>query len=308
MPRLNAHGVALLGRSGGPASVNGRIIIDPGGGPASWLNGDTILVNTNARAVWEVLAVSVKDPSVRILLQPGGANDLAAGGDRWLSWAAGYGLDGSLGHLAAAGLRGAGLDGTLAYCPDRQVGVGLVLAAPDGSEVNVPGAIVYDEYSLQVLGPSTALWYDGARVNTFGDIPPLVFAVPPGKTRLVHLPGEDWLVYWSESLQALVAHVNGATDGYRLQEGPFAFNHDAVAVDGELVVAWSLTQGEGPSDGVTVQVDRSRPRVPLVVAPEPPDPIPPDPEPEPPQPEPPGPDPEPEPPIIEPYYRAQEYR
>src|SRR5436190_16758274 len=301
MARLNAQGQLLLGRSGGPASIEGRVIVSPGGGPACWLDPHTILVNSDTpignppTVAWRVLAVDTES-LIPVLFHAAGANDLAAGGRRWIGWSP-VGFFGSLGAVPNAGVRGAGLDGTLAYCPDRQLGVGMILAAPNGDQVEIPGAQVYDEYSLQVLGPGQAVWYDGQGVHTCGALPALRFAVAPGKCRLVRLPGEDWLVYWSESLQALVAQVNGATDGYLLQQGPFAFNHDAGAVNGEVVVGWSVTQGENPEDWRKVTLDRSQPRVPLTTQPVPPEPHPePEPEPEPPHPEPPHPEP-PIPPI-----------
>src|SRR5262249_53875257 len=77
-----------------------------------------------------------------------------------------------------------------------------------------------------------------------------------------------WWVYVSGD--RLIAQVDGATDGYVLSTGGVAFHHDAVVVDGEIVIAWSRTQGEAPDylvDGVLVKgdvgqltLDRTKPR------------------------------------------------
>src|SRR5260221_836068 len=114
MPRLNARGQALMGRSGGPASVDGRVIVLPGGGPASWLDDETIIVNTNARGSWEILSINVTNGFMR-QLHAGGANAMAAGGGRWLCLASGTGLFGSLGSIPPAGLLCARPDGPLGH-------------------------------------------------------------------------------------------------------------------------------------------------------------------------------------------------
>lgn len=261
MPRNNTLGSAAMGIGGGPASVDGWTIITPGGG-ACWLNDHTLVVQTQVEGKWCVVAVDLTS-GVRTTLANHGVNELAAGGDRWLGWANGIGLVGSLGSKPLAGLRGAGPDGTLAYVPDYQDGRGLVLVSPQNNEFVVPNAgFVLD---LQVLGPRAALWYDGQTVQVYGR-PAIRPALKPGRTRVVSVAEGDWLVYWAEGT-GLVAQLDGASDGYVLESRPIAFNHDASVHGGQVVVSWSTTQGEGPDDLRRVTLDRTKPRRPLAVTP-----------------------------------------
>jgi hypothetical protein len=275
MPILNDRGQAVMGQGGGPCSVDGQLLIEPGGGPASWFDNRTVLASSNALSgVWEVVAVDVSTRT-RSVFAPAGVNSLCAGGGRWLGWAAGTGLMGSLGNRPNADLRAAGRDGTLAYCLDRQDGRGFILAAPDGSECVVPDVWAFD---VQVIGPRAAIWYDGNRTGSVGITPPRP-ALPAFRLRRVELAGEVWLVYWhrtarDEDSRGLIAQLDGASDGYVLETRPIAFNHDAVNPIGtnDLVVAWSTTSGEGPNDLVKVSVDLTRPRVPLASPPPPKEP------------------------------------
>ncbi len=306
MPRLNQLGQAAMGVGAGPCSVDGRLVLPVGGGPAQWFANDVLLVNSNVDGPWQVLAVFVGDPTQRSVMRLTGANDLvAAGAGLWLGWTALEGVFGTV-TLPLAGVVAAGFDGTLAYCPNYQTGIGVVLRAPGGQETAIPTAVPLGLGFFQVLSATSAVWTDfHTGLTTFGR-PAFTAALPVGRCRVARVRGEDWLVYWSEGT-GLVAQVDGALDGYILETAPTAFNHDAVMVHGpsgeELLVAWSLTAGEGPGDLVRVQVDRSAPRVHL--PPVDPDPpiivVPPEPEPGPEPPEPtPGPEPEPEPEPMEP--------
>jgi hypothetical protein len=236
-------------------------ILTPGGG-LCWLTPDICVAQTQIAGQWQVVTIPAIGGAPTVLY-PFGANDLCAGGGRWLGWSSVVGLVGSLGSKPLAGLRAAGPDGTLAYCPNYQSGRGLILASVDPAgviaEFLVPGA----GYTLdvQVLGPTSAIWRDGRNPCAYG-VPVPTPALGSGRLRRVDLAGEIWLVYWAEGT-GLVAQVDGATDGYVLESRPIAFNHDAVGVAGALVVAWSTTQGEGPNDLVTVTVDRTKPRQPL---------------------------------------------
>jgi hypothetical protein len=261
MPTLNSRGQAAMGQAGGPGSVDRRVLLDPGG-ELCWVTDDLLIGNTGSDAAgWQVVAINLT--GAWIPLAPG-ANTLCAGGGRWLGWAdpakGGAGLFGSITH-PAAGPRGAGPDGTLAYCRDYQSGRGLVLQAPDGTETEAPA----DIYALdvQVLGPTSALWNDGHDHTEVLGRAPVRPALPSWRLRLVTVDSVDYLIYWSEGT-GLVVQVDGAADGWILEPRPIAFNHGAREVNGALVVTWSTTSGEGPNDLVTVTVDRTQPRVPLV--------------------------------------------
>lgn len=264
MPRLNAKGQALCGVGAGTVSVDGAAIGVQGGGPASWLDDQTILVNSPALGPWNVVSVPAAGGAPALVLE-GGANVLAAGGGRWLAWRASDGLHGSLGNLPAAACRGAGLDGTLGFCPSYASGVGLVLAAPDGTQMSIPDAVVLDDYALQVIGPGQAVWFGNGAVHVVGVAPPQLAAPAQKIRRCVTGDGELWWVYVTGD--RLVAQPQGGTAGYVLSTGGVAFDFDAVVVNGQIVVAWSVTQGEAPGDLRKVTVDRTKPRVPLAPPP-----------------------------------------
>lgn len=265
--RLNDRGQALGGIGSGPVTVNGQTILIhgallQGGGPASWLDRDTILVNSPTLGSWAVIAVPLAHPDDAVVIHPGGANKIVAGGGRYLLWIGpGVGVVGSLGDLPAAGVRGAGLDGTLGYCPNYALGTGLELAAPDGTALYVPGAIVLDDFALQVIGPGQAVWFGNGVVSVEGVAPP-VLACPPQKIRrVVTGDGEIWWIYVSGDRG--LAQRDGASDGYVLSTGGQFFNFDAIALAGEIHVAWAVQQGEGVGDYRGITIDRSQPRVPL---------------------------------------------
>ena len=91
MPRFNGLAQAVMGRSSGPASVDGTLVVNPGGGPASPISNTEVLVNSNARTgVWETVKVEVASGVMRRMGNT--ANTLVAGGGRWLGWANGAGL------------------------------------------------------------------------------------------------------------------------------------------------------------------------------------------------------------------------
>lgn len=263
MPRLNRYGQALSSPypdGAGTVSVD-RIAILPAAGQACWLEDELVIANAQVEGIWRVVAIPSAG-GIRLVLDPAGSNRIVAGGGRWLGWSAGRGMFGTLGERPSAGVLAAGPDGTLAWCLDYQTGMGFVLTAPGGSETFVPDAFVHD---IQVLGPTSAIWWDfrgGWMAVGTEDVRP---ALPAGRLRVATVARERWLVYWSEGT-GLIAQVDGANDGYILERRPIAFNHDAAAVpvlnetDALLVVAWSLTQGEAPHDLVWLIVDKTAPR------------------------------------------------
>src|SRR5690606_1246573 len=100
--------------------------------------------------------------------------------------------------IDGAGLKAMGPDGTLAYCPDRQDGRGLILRAPDGREtLLVAGRPVSD---VQVLGPTDAIWIDSPRGGPIDGTVRLP-TVPPGRCyapRRVVVAGRAWWLYGHE--------------------------------------------------------------------------------------------------------------
>src|SRR5262252_5642482 len=274
MPLLNGRGDVLGGAGGAQGHLNGRPFPFVSFSGGAWLDDGTVLVAIPAStssgsvlATWSVGAPSptpIPDPANQ------GANDWAAGGGRWIAWLAGYGVFGALGHLPAAGLPNSGTpvcrhcvapDGTIAYVPDRQAGNALMLANADGSPQGPIGPMW--PYDAQTLGHGAVIWRGGA----YGTPTPRPGVSDAITIVAVDLPdGERWLVYWSNSL-GFVVQLDGASDGYLLGTTGTFFNHHARAVGNELVVAYSLTQGEAPGDVRVVVIDRTVARVPLVPPP-----------------------------------------
>lgn len=263
--RLNARGVALMGQGQTTVSVQ-KVPKLPNAGIGGWIDDAHFVANAllpaepGRPAGWYVVQYDALLNRVSPLVR-GGANTLVAGGGRWLGWTP-SGMFGTPvarpAEMRKADVRGAGLDGTLAWCRDQVSGIGLVLTAPDLSVVEVPSAVAFD---VHVLGPGMAVWFDGQTVYSVGiSVRP---ALPSGKMRVAFVDNETWLVYWSEGI-GLIAQLNGSADGYILETRPIAFNHDAVGVGSDLVVAWSTTQGEGPGDLIWQIVDRTLPRARLL--------------------------------------------
>lgn len=269
MPFLNGRGQAVMGLGGMPASVDGKVIADPGGG-ACWLSDNLAILQTQVDGKWTLATVTIATGKVELMPWTPGATELVAGGVRYAA-----GLNGSMyGSITRAGAwpKAAGPDGTLAYVRDYQSGLGLVLNAPDGSETDIPHAVAID---TQVLGPASALWHNGKTLGWYG-CEPLRPALPAGRTRVAVLNGVTWLVYWRLDDKGLIAQVNGADEGYVLETRPICFNHDARAVSGQIVVAWAETGGEAPDSLRKFTIDPAAPRVkltaPVVVVP-PTDPV-----------------------------------
>jgi hypothetical protein len=304
MPRLNSRGQALMGVGDGVLSLDRVRIYDGLGGRVCWYDDDTPIAQIQDAAGKYTLGL-YRDGVMRAIPFTEGCTFLAAGGDRYQVYLATTPSRclGSLGELPGAGLcadegtgvAAAGPDGTIAFTRNQQTGTGFVLAAPgvdpkDWFEYFKP---VRD---LQVLGPRAAAWTEAQRICVAGVSVPSQIA-PAWRPRVAFVAGAAWIVYWTEVL-GLVAHPwQDASRGFVIQLGDRAFNHDAVGLDGSLRVAFSLTQGEGPYDLVTV--DR-RPDVDTVdlwrLLPQPIPPIPPQPPTPPVPPVPPVPPPPPEPP------------
>jgi hypothetical protein len=259
MPRLNANGDVLAGVAGVQGSFNRTPYPFQTFGGGAPLDASTVLLSIPAPAPMEAELATWHPGDVSPLVIDIGPNDFAADGGRWIAWRAGTGAYGSLGALPDAGVPGphaVGPDGAIAYVPNRAIGYGLVLVDPNGVTHDIPGIV---PYGVQVLGAGQLIYQGGA----YGRLIPVPAAANAQGVLLATMDDGDWLAYWADGL-GFVVQLDGAIDGYILGTTPTFFNHDIRNVHGSLIVAWSLTQGEGPSDVQTLTIDRSVPRVPLV--------------------------------------------
>lgn len=265
MPSLNSRGQILMGRGGVRASVGGVLLPIMGGDlGAGWFDDDSV-VGQSLNAT-QILLVDLAGNVLKVLAGHG-ANAVVAGGDRWASFLAPDSrtgapshVDGSLGPLPGASILAANDAGTIAWRQDYHAPAGMMLSDPSGNVTPVPSAVPID---VQVIDSSAAIWYDGKVIQAIG-VPQPKPALPSEKMRRVEIGPEVWLVYWSPLTKQVIAQIDGADEGYTLTApGALAYNRDAANINGELVVCWSVTSGEGPGDDRSVLVDRTKPRVPL---------------------------------------------
>lgn len=234
-------------------------------GGGAWLTAEDVLINAQLPGrrfeLWQRNLLA----GTAMLVDARGANEVVAGGGRFLAFLADgrTGVYGTLGSLPNAGVRGASREGVLAYCQSYQNGLGFVLADPNGTPPFT--YLTAAAQDLQVVSPASAYWYDllDHQVHTLGLLP-IRPALRPQRTRILPASplGARWLIYWAITDAGkdlgLVAQLDGELEGWMLETRPIAFNHDAVITpEGKLIVAWSISQGEGRGELVKVEVTRS---------------------------------------------------
>ena len=251
MPRLNAHGAAVMG-VGGQVSID-NVVYANRGTCATWLNDETIICQTTDLGPWMVCICKVGQPGQWAAYWGNGCNQLAAGGGLWQCWLSGVDCFGEYGHLGpdvSLGLtdndnRGyAGPGGEINLVPAG--GLGITIHARSGV-VAIPFGAARD---VQVLGPSSAVWRDDAGLFYAQGVTCPAQASGGSNPRYCVLPdGTPWIVY-SSSAFGLIAHpADDASSGIVLAApGVNAFYPDARVVNGKLVAAWSSGAGELPGE------------------------------------------------------------
>lgn len=261
MPRFSALGAIAAGMSGYKVSINREVYAEPAGG-AEWLDAHRVVFNAKVGEpdTWRLTIGGVGLAPVEAY--PEGMHDIAAGGLVWAAWNP-RGLVSNL-HppMPRAGLKAVGPDGTLAYTPDRQSGLGLILRAPDGQETHVTDT---GSLAVQVIDRVNALWWQGGKIrSTLGD--PVVGPGQVSGARTVVHQGQRYLLYHVEvgGKGRLILQPDWRTArGWVLTEGD-AHRPDLVSVNGHLRVCWSTTEAEGPTSIRDLTIDLTRPQVSLV--------------------------------------------
>lgn len=263
MPRFSVKGRVAAGIAGAGVSIDGKVVATTAGGE-EWLNANSVVYSRKV-AEPDQWGVFSHDGLVEKALDPKGANRLYGGGEVWAAWTP-SGIRSNL-HPAmpAAGLFGVGPDGTMAFCRNFGSGVGLVLRAPDGAEVELTTTAVKD---VQVLGRRDALWVAAGRIKSSlplaGDpITPVGYCEVP---RLTSSPTQTFLIYFNSDAvgERLVVQTKWDSPvGYTLLEAPpnglRAFRPDLKWLDGKLYAVWSVTEGAGPASIRKVEVDLTQP-------------------------------------------------
>jgi hypothetical protein len=257
MAKLNTLGEVCGGVGGGTVSAEGVVYAQPGGGTC-WLDDDTIIYQCYrpeyeplVAGGWALEQTNIRT-SARTMVVARGANKLYAGGGRYEAWLGGYGCYGTVVDTTA-GVVGAARDGTLALVPDVATGLGLTLYGPAATQTHAPSDRV-EQYGLCVLGPTSALWLGPS--NAFevlnGTLPDQVGAAWSPVSILV---GTDrWIAYWCDEY-GYVLHPYDSLEGYLIEAGPHVFWPDAIAVSGQIRVAFSWTQGEQPGEIVVRDIN-----------------------------------------------------
>lgn len=236
MGRFSSFGTFVSG-NGGQISYDGILAGGNVGTCAQWLTDNLIIANVQfPDGIFRVGQFDVWNPGAGwTALDARGANALSAGGGRWAAFTPALGVFGHINDaIAGLSLQGtdqrgaAGSDGTLATVANYQVGTGLQL---NGVEI-APHQICRN---AQVLNAATAVWDGGGNVH-IGQV------LPYQRMRIVG----DWRVYYTPQW-GIVAHpVDRPQEGRVIAQ--VGYHHDAVLVDGRVLVGYSTGIQELPNE------------------------------------------------------------
>jgi hypothetical protein len=231
-----------MGSGGHQGSVDQQYVADAMG--PYWLNNDEIVYPSYSGTISKLNPFIGSQPEV---VAPRGCNDLRADGDVWAAWLAGYGLFASTGYYnAIAGLVAVGPDGSIAYTPNRQEGVGCNVRRPDGTEWRLTNGIVYD---LQLLGDELAIWTVSQHVQTVGLPPPQVLPGGVWGPKVATVGVDLYICYFSGSAGVVIHPYLDRSKGWVFAApGVNAYNHDMKESGGTLKVVASSGAGELPSE------------------------------------------------------------
>lgn len=270
--RLNTSGDVVAGVGGLHVSINNKPIGQ--GGAAAWRT-DTEVVYGAVRDTreWKVLGYQTQT-KVTSELADLGASDLYAGGGVWARYLADRGKTGltaSTGFsCSSCGLLEVGPDGVIYYNTDRDHGI--LARYPDGRTITLVPSSQRTARALRGV-PGGAIWSTDNLRAAVWNLPQPVTA--PGEDvfnpRAMQVKGEWWIVYGTQT--RILAHPFSTPVGYVVADLGNTFGMDAIAWPGGIRVAYSTTQGEQPGDVRFIDLDISRPRLPLARPVVPPTPV-----------------------------------
>ena len=258
-----------MGAGGVPGSLNGQYYPFSTYGRGAFVTPTALVVAQAPSALlgrWDIGA-----PTATTLSPPHTANAIAGGGGQWIALSEAPDgsratlLVGTIPDLYGAGMGDVAFDGTIAFKSIYQSYDGVTIIPPGASRpahVNWPSEIPSDwisipdarnPYDLQALPGGKAVWRGGA----FGRAPLRPFYADAMNMRIATTAdGTAWLCYWTNARSGLILQPDGASEGYVLETRGVAYSHDLVAINNDLFVASSWTQGEGPGDIVKLRANR----------------------------------------------------
>ena len=268
MPKMNERADVIMGAGGVQGSLNGKPYPFATYGCGAFRNATTLVVSQSPSALLATWAIGTA--TVAPVDPPASANQIAGGGDQWVALGTFPGsrdsyLFGTIPNLRYAGGGDVADDGTIAFKSVYQSNSGVTIIPPGSSRpawVNWPTEVPHDwisvpnavaPYDLQALPGGKAIWRGGGH----GRPAPRPFFADAMSLKLVTtVDGTDWLAYWSNALPGLILQPDGASEGFVLEQRGVAFNHDAIALGNDVIVASSWTQAEGPNDLVKLRANR----------------------------------------------------
>jgi hypothetical protein len=273
---MSLFGVRLSRRSGRVVAGlgGGRVSLDnvafAEGGEPFWLNAEDDIIYASTSGGNDVgVMIRHANGTTTPALNPDGtpvkpANELAAGGGRWARWRTGVGLTDSTGlALPSAGLLDVGPDATLYYNVDRDHGIRA--RRIDGTDVEilpfvrwtalwltgVEGGCVWTDYNLHAH-----TWNLPTPVTVEGEA---VFC-----PSAFFLAGRWWICYLTQT-RILAHYIDDPEYGYEIAIGDRLFYPHAIAFNGKIRCAYSVTSGAQPGNQRVVTIDPTSPRVKLRV-------------------------------------------
>ena len=244
MPRLSDTGHWAMGIGGHQGSVDNNFI--PNAMGPYWMDNEHVVYPSYSNTIERLNPFTGAPPEV---VAPRPCNDLRADGGVWAAWLApDYGLFTSTGyHNPIAGLLAVGPDGSVAYTPNRQEGLGCNVRRIDGTEWRLTDGVVYD---LQLLPLEAAIWTLGQQVYTKGIPIPQVLPGGVWAPKIAYIGLDAYICYFSGSAGVVIHRVEDASQGWIFAPpGVNAYTHDFKAITPNVLrVVASRRAGEEPID------------------------------------------------------------
>lgn len=250
MPKLNTTGGWCSGVSADSIGISGVSVASAN--DAWWLNATTVMYRAKVDGVW-VPKTYTTTTGVHAAVTPASViTGLVAGGDHYAcDMADGSGVSGITSSvIAGAKVITAGRDGTIAVWTDYPTCTTTMLYSPTGTTTAGPsGAIT----SLQVLGPSSAVWIEnGDTVGVMGVSMPTLAYAEVTDIRMVQVAGVVWVVYRPVGSPDSYYVAHPATDAsypisIHSEHAGLQYGMDVVAVGNKIYFAYTFEEDEAPT-------------------------------------------------------------